>query len=150
MENTYVSAAIDLGSMTRAFSRADLVFDDVDHSGASFEARVFINNPKADASTPRTDEAGYAGSFHVFGHGGCFGDEGHCDVVPRRALDPRPAHPLTPIRRTVIATDAVRRAMGSGDSATLTVVPIVTGMTPKVDPDAEVLRFDRVTLVAYR
>ena len=34
----------------------------VDHSGASYEARVFINAPDADAGTPR-DDAHYAGSF---------------------------------------------------------------------------------------
>src|SRR6185436_18305022 len=56
-------------------SRADLVFYGVDHAGPSYEARVFINNPNADADTERVDEQGYAGSFSVFGHNGCFGDE---------------------------------------------------------------------------
>lgn len=150
MENKYVSPEIDVASLTHRFSRADIVFDEVDHSGASFEARVFVNNPDADRTTARLPEAGYAGSFHVFGHGGCFGDEGHCDVVPRRPFDPRPAHPLAPVRRTLIATDAVRKGVEQGGKATLTVVPIVTGVTAKVDAEAEILKFDRVTLVAYR
>src|SRR5215217_7560486 len=61
------------------FTRADLVFSGVDHSETSYEVRVFLNNPTADASTPRGAEHGYAGRFVVFGHGGCFGDEGHCE-----------------------------------------------------------------------
>ena len=38
------------------FTRADLVFSGVDHSETSYEVRVFLNNPSADASTPRTAE----------------------------------------------------------------------------------------------
>ncbi|HEX4214701.1 MAG TPA: hypothetical protein VIA06_15395 [Candidatus Dormibacteraeota bacterium] len=150
MENRYVSAEIDLSAMPPHFSRADLVFEEVDHAGASFEARIFINNAGADRDTAKAPETGYAGSFNIFGHGGCFGDEGHCDVVPRRAYDPRRAHPLAPVQRTVIATDAVRRAMSQSAKAVLTVVPVLTGVTAKVDPEVAVLRFDRVSLVAYR
>ncbi len=70
------------------FTRADLVFSGVDHSETSYEVRVFLNNPTADASTPRTAEHGYAGRFVVFGHGGCFGDEGHCEVPASRGPGP--------------------------------------------------------------
>jgi len=40
---------------------------------------------------------------------------GHCEVrgVPR-PYDPRPAHPLTPARKTLIATEALRRAASKG------------------------------------
>ena len=145
----YTSPEIRLSGLDRAFRRADIEFRDVDHSGASFEARVFLNNPDADEHTERSLESGYAGTFHIFGHGGCFGDEGHCEVVPRRAYDPRPAHQLTPGRKVVIATDAVRRALERGATATVTVVPIVTSLTEKVDTD-DVLRFDRLVLVTYR
>src|SRR4051812_48374972 len=82
-----------------AFSRADVVVTGVDHSGTSYEVRLFLNNPTATAATPRTDGNGYAGRFTVFGHGGCYGDEGHCDV-PAASSDPtdlRPPHPLTPL-----------------------------------------------------
>ena len=30
------------------------------------------------------DDPSYAGSFYIFGHGGCFGDVGHCDVPTSR------------------------------------------------------------------
>src|SRR5690349_15704018 len=83
---------------TAMFTRADVVFTGVDHSGPSYEVRLYFNNVRADAATPRTPEEGYAGRFHVFGHGGCYGDVGHCDV-PAPSADPtdlRPSHPLTP------------------------------------------------------
>ena len=69
------TSALELPELEDAkeLSRADLVFYGVDHAGPSYEARVFINNPKADAETERVDEQGYAGSFAVFGHNGCFG-----------------------------------------------------------------------------
>ena len=77
----------------------DDVFAGVDHSTLSYEVRLFFNNPAATADTARTADEGYAGRFTVFGHGGCYGDEGHCDV-PEPSRDPtdlRPPHPLTPL-----------------------------------------------------
>jgi tyrosinase len=147
--STFTSQAIGLDGLAREFSRADIEFHDVDHAGASYEGRVFLDNPSADETTPKSPEAGYAGSFHIFGHGGCFGDEGHCDVVPRRKYDPRPAHQLTPAKKVVIATDAVRRVLQQGHQTTVTVVPVITSLTPKSDTD-QLLKFDRVTIVTYR
>jgi|SRR5437762_6448907 tyrosinase len=146
---TYVSAEISLEPLDIEFSRADLEFEGVDHSGVSFEARVFLNNKKADARTSKTPGNGYAGSFHIFGHGGCFGDVGHCDVrgLPRH-YDPRPAHALTPARKIVVATDAIRRALRHGKSMTVSVVPIVTSATSRCDFE-NVLKFDRVSVVTY-
>jgi hypothetical protein len=71
MARSYVSPPIDLGPQAagREFRRADIEFEGVDHRGASFEARVFLNHPDADESTPKTPEQGYAGSFHVYGFG---------------------------------------------------------------------------------
>ena len=145
----HVTPEIQLGTIDRNFSRADIEFEGVDHSGASFEARIFLRNPEANEHTAKSLETGYAGSFHIFGHGGCFGDEGHCDVVPRRAYDPRPAHPLTPARKVVIATEAVRKALQDGDTATVTVVPIVTSLNEKCDTE-DVLHFDSIRIVTYR
>jgi tyrosinase len=145
----YVSSKIPLQPLAKNFHRADLVFDGVDHSGATFEARVFLNNSSATAKTATTAQNGYAGSFHIFGHGGCFGDVGHCDVrgLPR-PYDPRPAHPLTPARKVVIATDAIRKAVTKGKQMTVTVVPIVRAGTPECDYD-DVLKFDRISVRTY-
>jgi hypothetical protein len=143
------SEPITLDGVDRDFTRADIEFHGLDHSGASFEGRVFLNNPGADENTETTAANGYAGSFHIFGHGGCFGDEGHCDVVPRRTYDPRPAHPLTPATKVVIGTEAVSAALGSGsDTMTVTVVPMVTSLTEKCSAD-DVLNFESVRIVTY-
>jgi len=136
------------------FSRADLEFRGVDHSGPSFEARVYLDNSAADAGTGRDPAAGYAGSFHVFGHGGCFGELGHCDIPqgPRGPYDLRFRHQLTPQFKTVIVTDALRTIMGkrARKTVTVTVVPIVrdnpVSLAGKVrDP----LRFESVSLITY-
>jgi hypothetical protein len=139
---------------TADFSRADLEFRGVDHSGPSYEARVFFDNPGADASTAREEAEGYAGSFHVFGHGGCFGELGHCDVheAPRGVYDRRMPHPLTPQFKTVIATDALRRVVrtGRGRTFSVTVVPIVPeNRTSRATVD-DPLKFESVSLVMHQ
>jgi hypothetical protein len=137
------------------FVRAELQFHGVDHSGLSYEARIFLNRPDADAETQRSDEAaGYAGSFHIFGHGGCFGDVGHCDVPsePRSAQDLRLTHPLTPDTKVVIITEALKRLRAEGAaSVTVTVVAHVydPGELPVGRDLAEPLLFDNVRLVTY-
>jgi len=135
-------------------SRADLEFRGVDHSGPSFEARVYLDNPAADAATGRDPADGYAGSFHVFGHGGCFGELGHCDIPqgPSSPYDLRFRHQLTPQYKTVIITAALRKVMASGTRRTLTVtlVPIVRdNPVSAVGKIADPLRFDSVSLITY-
>ena len=131
------------------FSRADIRFHEVDHAGATFEARVFLNNQKADEKTPTTLDSGYAGSFHIFGHGGCFGDEGHCDVPEhRRPHDLRPDHPLIPAEKAVTITAALKRALQSGPSVHVTVVPVVMSANDKSDTE-EPLKFKDFEIVTY-
>lgn len=129
------------------FTRADLVFYGVDHSGPSFEARVFLNNPGAGLDTPRDPEAGFAGSFTIFGHAGCAGDAGHCEVPgqPADPFDARPPHPLTPQTKTVIITDALHRV--TDPELTITVVPVRPG--PLEAEVVDVLRFDEFRLLTY-
>lgn len=136
------------------FQRADLKFYGVDHSGSSFEARIFLNNPAADETTARSDETGYAGSFYIFGHGRCFGDEGHCRVRgPVSPFDRRPPHQLTPTTKTVIVTDQLRKLCGSrteGITFTVTMVPVVReSALASADDAATILKFDRIALLTY-
>jgi hypothetical protein len=129
-----------------AFQRADLVFYGVDHSGPSFEARVYLNHQDADHATAR-DHPAFAGSFTVFGHAGCAGDVGHCEVPqgPRDAFDRRAPHPLSPQTKTVIVTDALQRI---GDpQVTITVVAVRPGADGPQAVDA--LEFDRFSLLTY-
>jgi hypothetical protein len=99
--------------------RADIQFTGVEQAGPAYEARVFLNNTKADADTPRTAEHGYAGSFHVYGLG---------VPLPEKAS----------IHKSVIATEAVRAAVAQGGNVTVTVVPV---------PDREPMTFDDVRIV---
>jgi hypothetical protein len=150
MVERFVSAPLALSPaiLGGEYSRVDLVFHGVDHSKDSYEGRVYVDAPEAAASTGR-DVASYVGSFHVFGHGGCFGDAGHCDVPqgPARAFDLRPAHQLTPHTKVVIVTDRLRSLLAdrSGDSVTVTVIAVVVG-----DLSNEVLRFDELRLLTYQ
>jgi tyrosinase len=141
---------ISIADLPAQFTRADLEFIRVEHSGASYEARVFINNPDADGNTPPVEANGYAGSFSIFGHGGCFGDVGHCDIHKgeQDPFDPRPSHPLLPIKKVIIATNAIRSAVTRRADISVTVVPVVMGWTEQSETD-DVLKFDHINLVTY-
>src|SRR5262249_10921000 len=70
---------IDFAGPEHRYVRSDLEIYGIYHGGPSYEGRIFLNNPKADQTTARTRENGYAGSFYIFGHGGCLGDPGHLE-----------------------------------------------------------------------
>ncbi|MGA8725997.1 MAG: hypothetical protein WB565_13240 [Acidimicrobiales bacterium] len=145
--------SVRLQAPTESYSRADLEFNGLDHSRASFEGRIFINNEAATSDTPASDPS-YAGSFWVFGHGGCAGNEGHCDPEPRtRPFDFRPEHQLTTMTKRVIITKALKDRVKPGEAFTITVVP---RMRPESAGPlsstlvSDLLSFDRVQLVTYQ
>jgi hypothetical protein len=148
--NTYTSQPISAAEIPlEDVTRVDIEFEQVDDSGASFEGRVFLNNPGADENTEPNPENGYAGSFFIFGHGGCFGDEGHCEVDADRPYDPRRSHPMTPVETSVEATEAVQRTASEGGDITVTVVPVITGLTEQTEVE-NVLKHDpHPRIVAY-
>lgn len=152
-ENRYVSEAITLPEREESgrFPRADLVFHRVDHSQASYEARLFLNNPAADEGTPLDEESGYAGSFYIFAHEGCFGDIGHCDLPdePSDPFDRRPLHPLTPHKKAVEITEPLERLAEAEEEVTVTVVPITVDPVSTQARTDDVLRFERLVLVTY-
>ena len=132
------------------FTRADLVFYEVEHKGRSFEARVYLNAPEANLQTPLDVEEGYAGSFVIFGHGGCYGDTGHCDVPsgPRDPFDTRPPHGMTPQTKMVEITEALQHPRCAGETVAVTVLPVLPG-TEQAQL-ADVLFFTSMRLLAYR
>jgi hypothetical protein len=144
MVDRYTAPPLELPEH-EGIDRADLIFLGLDHSGASFEARLFLDAPDADHAAGR-DHPAYAGSFYLFGHGGCFGDEGHCDVPAERdPFDLRPPHPLEPAIRVVTVTDAIKAKVAGGARAvTVTVVAHAVGDNPN-----DVLAFDKVRLAVY-
>jgi len=148
---TYTSkpVSVEFAGPSHRFQWADLEILGIDHSEASYEGRVFLNNPKADAKTPRTIDHGYAGSFYIFGHGGCFGDVGHCEVNGHRdAYDFRDSHPLVPTRARVPVTDTLRQLAKTSSEVTITVVPVVTGATELCNT-TDVFRFERMRFLTY-
>jgi tyrosinase len=149
---SFTSEPLPIGALDADAYRVDIEFHNVDHAGASYEGRVYLDKPDADETTGY-DDPSYAGSYHIFGHGGCLGDPGHCEVKPRREYDPRPAHPLTPAKKVVIATEPVKRAMQAHNEVTVTVVPIVEPLPyGNVDPEytEDPVDIGYVRIVTYR
>ena len=133
-------------------ARADLTFYGLDHSGPSYQVRVFFNNPNAGPDTPLIAGEGFVGKFAVFAPGGCFGEEGHCEVRPPVSLfDRRQPPQLVPIARYLTVTDAIRDLIGRDErSVTVTAVPVVRpSALATADQAADVLTVDQVALHTF-
>ena len=133
MVDRYVSPPIELPDPEVKFTRADLVFYGIDHSGSSFEAQITLGDEPA-------------GAFWIFGHGGCFGDVGHCDI-PQEVdrFDLRPPHQLLPATRVVTVTEQIQRLVAAGArKVPVTVVAVTPG-----NRSNKVLEFDTVRLLSY-
>lgn len=136
---SYTSRPIDV-SGNREASAAELVFRGVEQAGPSFEGRVFLNNPAADETTPTSPEAGYAGSFHVFGYGPAAPPE----MTKARARRQPGGPAVAPIEKRLQPDEAaLRRALAGSGDLEVTVVPI------PVDPGGEVpdLPFEHVDVL---
>ena len=145
MVDRFVSDALELPSPEHAFKRADLLFYGLDHSGASYEAQVFMS-ARGIGGEPDRDHRAYVGSWFIFGHGGCFGDVGHCDIPARRdEFDLRPPHQLEPATRIVTVTDALTAMLQQGlAAAKVTVVAHTEGRASN-----DVLSFSTIRLATY-
>jgi tyrosinase len=144
----FVSTPILLSEAQAAteFRRADLVFYEVDARGRSFIARVFVD-PPGDTDTSPDRQVGYAGFFAIFGHGGCFGDLGHCDVPTERdPFDPGPPHPLSPQTKVVDITKRLTEV--GGESVIVTVLAIAPSRPAPRLVDA--LQFTDCQLLSYQ
>jgi hypothetical protein len=145
MADRFTSDPIELPPAALPFARADLIFYGLDHSGPSFEARVFMD-PRGVSHGADSTHRAYVGSFFIFGHNGCFGDVGHCDIPHERdPFDLRPAHQLEPALRILTVTDAMRGLIERDlDAAKVTVTAHTAG---KASDD--VLAFETVRLATY-
>jgi len=145
MVDRFTSKAIELPPAEHPFARADLLFYGLDHSGASYEARVFLD-PRGVGGNADAEHRAYVGSFYILGHGGCFGDVGHCDIpFERDAFDLRPAHQLEPALRILTVTDAVRNLLERGiEEAKVTVTAHTSSRAAN-----DVLTFETVRLASY-
>jgi len=145
MVERFTSQPIELPPAEHSFERADLIFYGLDHSGASYEGQVFLD-PRGVGRDADEEHRAYVGSFFVFGHGGCFGDVGHCDVPHERdPFDLRPPHQLEPATRILTVTEAVAGLLSRDvEAAKVTVVARTASKKP-----ADVLAFEKVRLATY-
>lgn len=118
---------VDVGDPPRAGESVQLWFLGVEHAARSFETRVFLERPDADADTS-LDDPRFAGSWSMYGHGAAASLPVH--PVPRRApagagsLERRTATQwLEPFDTVVDLTDALRRLELEGEVA-VTIVPV--------------------------
>jgi hypothetical protein len=82
----------------------------------------------------------------IFGHGGCFGDVGHCDIpASRDPFDLRPPHQLEPALRVLTVTDAVNVLLERGIETAKVTVNARTAPRKAADVPA----FDTVRLATY-
>src|SRR3954453_6985381 len=133
MVDRYVSPPVELPDPEVKFVRADLVFYGLDHSGSSYEAQISLGDEPA-------------GAFWIFGHGGCFGDVGHCDIPQHiDRFDLRPPHQLLPATRVVTVTETVRHLVEAGEKA----VPVTVVARTAGDRSNKVLQFEMVRLLSY-
>jgi tyrosinase len=145
MVEHFTSKPIELPPPDRPFARADLAFYGLDHSGTSFEGQVFLD-ARGVGRDAGPDHRAYVGSFFIFGHGGCFGDIGHCDIPTERdPFDLRPPHQLEPAVRILTVTEPVEALLGRDvEAVKVTVTARTAGRTP-----ANVLAFEKVRLMTY-
>jgi hypothetical protein len=120
------SVALPVATAGANLGRADIVVSGLDQAGPSFELRLFLNNPRADARTEPAPDTGYAGSVYVYGHGRAPEETGARSVP----------HPRIPMTRYVMATEAIRAAVAKGPAATITLVPVpFQTSAPEIDLD---------------
>jgi hypothetical protein len=145
MVGRFTSDPLELPPAERPFERADLIFYGLDHSGPSYEAQVFMGARGVGGEPDRSHRA-YVGAFFIFGHGGCFGDVGHCDVpAATYPFDLRPAHQLEPAVRILTVTEPLRAMLEQGlTTAKVTVVAHTEGRASD-----EVLTFETLRLATY-
>lgn len=145
MVDRFTSPPIELPTAEGSFERADLIFYGLDHSGSSYEGQVFFD-PRGVGAGADAGHRAYVGSFFIFGHGGCFGDVGHCDIpAARDPFDLRPPHQLEPALRVLTVTDAVKGLLGRGvEAAKVTVIARTAERKP-----ADILSFETVRLATY-
>lgn len=143
-------ASFTLDQIPAAIPQVELRFHKVKHPKSSFEIRVFLNQPDANAATPIENNPHYAGSMFVFGHGECGGDAGHCEppAAPRGAFDLRPPHHLTPMELSLDASEAVAALAKTGAAQSGITVTLVAVDHKGRQIDKPGIDFESISLAA--
>jgi hypothetical protein len=128
--------------------RTDLEFYGLNQFRPSYVALIYFNDDSVDVENASEDRDSFAGSFALFGHQRCFGDEGHCEIHPHiNRFDDRPSHPLTPGFKRVVVTDAMRRCLAS-DELTITVI-VSTDPEAAIEGDGPLLDIQGMQISAF-
>jgi hypothetical protein len=140
--------SLDIGKSSD-FYRADIEFHGIGHGTESYTGYVFLNNGDADLRTPKTLEENYVGCYHIFGHGGCFGDIGHCDIIDKTGnYDFRAEHPLTRGFKRLVITEQLRILGKQSKEFIVTIVPVIK--TDKNTMDIkEIVEIEKIDIVTY-
>jgi tyrosinase len=122
----FLSTPIRVDEKIKAFRKAEIRLHSVPQLMRSCFIRAFLNQPDADAATPVHDNPHFAGYLAVFGHGGCYGGPGHCDLPPAqsRDYDRRPRSHNTPRNHRIDVTQCARRLLETADSLQITLLVI--------------------------
>ncbi len=102
-----------------------------------------------------TDES-YAGSFWIFGHGGCgYGGDGSPASRPASAAPSTSARNTSsyPVSKRVMVTGKLRALVPAGAQFTVRVVPYVRPDSAERLPAnlvTDLLQFDRADLITYQ
>ena len=149
----YISPEIvlDIKKLENEFYRADIEIHNVHHAGQSYEGRIFLNNRNANQNTPMDEKNNYAGSYHIFGHGGCFGDIGHCDYKSeRRRYDRRTSSDVRPQYKHIIVTNLLKKIGKKTNKFTITIVPVLYGKSKSQSvPQTDIIKFDKIGIITY-
>jgi tyrosinase len=142
----YVSKKIPVPPIAPDAVGGELILYGVSRRGRSYRGHVFVNAPRANLGTPLEPGKGYVGSYTVFGHGGCVGDEGHCDQPTEPdETDIRDPVGLTRLTMTVgLSREALDRI--EGETFTVTLVPVAPSAKEPVEVD---LDFEGFRLATY-
>jgi len=144
----------------KTINRADLVFEGVNHIGMSYEVRIFLNKKTVTGKSARTAANNYAGRFVVFGHGNCFGADGHCDPVDQSIMRSAAEssvtqlrHPAAPHKRILTVTKPLGRVLKKFKNGLHTVTLVTTLKAPtrkECKPVSGLFEASRVSLQLYR
>ena len=144
------------------YYRADCVLRGVAMNVPSYEGRVFLNYPTANLETPKDTAHGYVGSYFIFGHAKCLGDEGHCDIPKERTsrsiFDDVPFRLSPEPYISIKVTDYLKELSKTTQEFTVTVVPKVCKITEygaemneimsEIDYE-NVVKIDKVSIEIY-
>lgn len=148
---TFDSQAFPATNLGEGYVRADVELHRVDQAVPSYEGRIFLNNPDAERATPTDEENGYLASFYVFGKVECWGeDDDHCAQPAGRAFDQR----RSPVRYAKVRVRTPRGLLArlvarAEGELTLNVVAVLPEEDAEQYSPEDVLRFERLAIVAY-